>query len=63
MADILEELDIENCVLIGHSVGVTIACLASMICLSRIAMIAPSPYFMIDGAYTGGFDRKRRCGD
>ncbi|WP_458792812.1 alpha/beta fold hydrolase [Yoonia sp. MH D7] len=61
LAEILQALDVTNCVLIGHSVGATIASLASLICPERIsglALISPSPFFMNDGNYTGGFDRE-----
>lgn len=61
LADILEQLDVKNCVLVGHSVGATIACLASLLCSDRISgivMVAPSPFFMNDGAYNGGLDRE-----
>lgn len=61
LADILAHLDVTQCVLVGHSVGATIACLASLISRDRvaaIAMVAPSPFFMNDGAYIGGFDHE-----
>tara|TARA_R110002051_G_scaffold141578_1_gene214755 strand:+ start:4885 stop:5685 length:801 start_codon:yes stop_codon:yes gene_type:complete len=60
LAEILAHLDVKNCVLVGHSVGATIACLASIIIPERIqglALVAPSPFFMNDAAYVGGFDR------
>lgn len=61
LAEILEHLDISECVLVGHSVGATIACLASLICPERvagIAMVAPTPFYLNDGSYLGGFDRE-----
>ena len=61
LAKILDHLDLTNCVLIGHSVGATIASLATLICPERIAgmaMVAPSPFFMNDRNYNGGFERE-----
>ncbi len=58
---ILEDLEVSDGVLIGHSVGATIACLAALKCperISALALVAPSPSFMNDAAYTGGFDRE-----
>ena len=61
LVEILVHLDLEDCVLIGHSVGATIASLASSLCPTRIsglALVAPSPFFMNDGDYIGGFARE-----
>ena len=58
---ILSELDLSDAVVVGHSVGATIACLAALRFADRIkalAMIAPSPCFINDAGYNGGFDRK-----
>lgn len=58
---ILSELDMSDAVVIGHSVGATIACLAALRYGERIkalGLIAPSPSFINDGDYHGGFDRK-----
>ena len=58
---ILSELDLNDAVIIGHSVGATIACLAALRYGDRIkalGLIAPSPSFINDGDYIGGFDRK-----
>lgn len=57
---LLEELEIDDAVLIGHSVGATIACLTSLQGSARIralALVAPSPSFINDSDYVGGFDR------
>lgn len=61
MVDILEALNVTDCVAVGHSVGGTIASLAAYQAPARIkglALVSPSPFFMNDGAYTGGFDRE-----
>lgn len=58
---ILEELAINQAVLVGHSVGATIACLAALDCPDRVkalALVAPSPCFINDDGYVGGFDRE-----
>lgn len=57
---ILGELDIHDAVVIGHSVGATIACLAALRHGDRIkalGLVAPSPSFINDGGYIGGFER------
>lgn len=57
---ILEELEITDAVLVGHSVGATIACLAALQSPERVdalALVAPSPCFVNDDGYTGGFGR------
>jgi sigma-B regulation protein RsbQ len=62
-ADLLEicvELDLSNAVLVGHSVGAMIAALAAVDDPGRFAklvLIAPSPRYVDDGGYTGGFSR------
>jgi sigma-B regulation protein RsbQ len=66
-ADLLEILDAIGAatttgpvVLVGHSVGATIGMLAAIQAPQRFAaqvMIGPSPCFIDDGAYVGGFNR------
>lgn len=56
---VLHELDLYNVVLVGHSVGATIAMLAAIQEPARIAqliLVAPSPRFLNDAGYTGGFE-------
>ena len=60
---IIEELELDKAVLVGHSVGATIALLAAnqapeKVC--RIVLVSPSPCFMEDAAddYHGGFSRE-----
>lgn len=65
LVDILEHLDLHDCVVVGHSVGATIAALATLKAadrISAIALVSPSPCFMNDGDYTGGFDRDSLTG-
>ncbi|MEC4720914.1 alpha/beta hydrolase [Noviherbaspirillum sp. CPCC 100848] len=61
--DVLEicaGIDAENIIFVGHSVSATIGALASIKApdlLSRLVMVAPSPCFINDRDYVGGFDR------
>lgn len=58
---LMNELDIADAILVGHSVGATIACLASLRQLERVkglVLVAPSPCFINDADYIGGFDRE-----
>ncbi|WP_323768616.1 alpha/beta hydrolase [Marinovum sp.] len=58
---ILTELEITDAVLVGHSVGATIACLAALQMpekVSALALVAPSPCFVNDDTYVGGFGRE-----
>lgn len=48
-------------IFIGHSVGAIIGALAAAKrpgCFSRLVMVAPSPCFLNDGDYLGGFSRE-----
>lgn len=58
---ILEELDLSGAIVVGHSVGATIASLAALRHPERVRaliLVAPSPSFIDDGEYTGGFGRQ-----
>ncbi|SDF24146.1 alpha/beta fold hydrolase [Limimaricola pyoseonensis] len=60
---ILEELDLEDAVLVGHSIGATIALLAAEMApnrVSQLALVSPTPCFLEDdgGDYHGGFRRE-----
>jgi sigma-B regulation protein RsbQ len=62
LAEICEELDLRDAVLVGHSVGATISVLAAARVPGRVSglvLVAPSPRFLDDPAdgYTGGFAR------
>jgi sigma-B regulation protein RsbQ len=58
--DILEELDLYNVHFVGHSVSSMIGALAAIKQPNRFAtltMIGPSPSYINDGDYVGGFER------
>lgn len=58
--DIIEELASGPVVFVGHSVSATIGMLAAIKAPERFAanvMIGPSPSFINDGDYVGGFER------
>jgi sigma-B regulation protein RsbQ len=63
-ADLLEIIDAIGAgpvVLVGHSVGATIGMLAAIQAPSRFiaqVMLGPSPCFINDGDYVGGFNRE-----
>ena len=59
--DICEELDLSNVIFVGHSVSSMIGLLAAIEkprCFSHIIMIGPSPCYINDGKYIGGFEQK-----
>ena len=60
LLEICRELGVTNATVIGHSVSCTIATLASLRApdiVSKIVMVCPSPSFIDDGSYVGGFTR------
>lgn len=57
---IIESLDLHDVVLIGHSVSAMIGALATIAAPERFAglvMVGPSPRYVNDGDYVGGFER------
>ena len=61
LLDICRELDLHNVILVGHSVSSTIAILASIAEPSRFAhliLVCPSPRFINDEGYVGGFEKE-----
>ncbi|NND41083.1 MAG: alpha/beta hydrolase [Silicimonas sp.] len=61
LGEILTELDLSDAIVVGHSVGATIACLAALRSSERIkalVLVAPSPCFINHDGYTGGFDHQ-----
>lgn len=59
---ILRELELEDAVLVGHSIGASIALLAANLAPERVArlvLVSPTPSFLEDeaGGYHGGFQR------
>lgn len=58
LIDILDELDVRDCTIVGHSVSGMISLLAAEHTdrISRLVMIASSPRYLNDGDYVGGFE-------
>lgn len=59
--EICEELDLREVILVGHSVSSMIAVLAGIAAPERFAhliLVSPSPRFINDDGYTGGFEQK-----
>jgi len=67
LADILSALDLRGAVLVGHSIGATIALRAADLAQERVArtvLVSPSPCFMNDPetGYHGGFSKDELAG-
>lgn len=59
--EICEALDLRNVIYVGHSVSSMIGLLASIEqprYFDKMIMVGPSPNYINDGEYVGGFDRK-----
>ncbi|MDC0710519.1 alpha/beta hydrolase [Stigmatella sp. ncwal1] len=59
--DICRELDLKDAVFVGHSVSAMIGLLAAIAepeRFERMVMVGPSPCYINDGDYTGGFTRQ-----
>jgi sigma-B regulation protein RsbQ len=59
--DILEELALEDVIFVGHSVSAMIGVLAAIKAPDRfqkLVLIGPSPCYINDGEYVGGFTRE-----
>ncbi|WP_232668773.1 alpha/beta fold hydrolase [Pseudonocardia sp. TRM90224] len=62
-ADVVElcrKLDLRDAVFVGHSVSATIGVLAAPVVperITRLVLVTPSPCFVDDGDYRGGFSR------
>ena len=57
LVEVCRALDLSDAVLVGHSVGATIALLAAVSApelVSRLVLVAPSPRYVDDEGYTGG---------
>lgn len=57
---ICRELELKDVVFVGHSVSAMIGVLAAIAapeCFSRLVLIGPSPCYINDGDYVGGFER------
>lgn len=60
VVNICKELNLTNVIFVGHSVSSIIGLLAGISnpeMFSKIIMIGPSPCYLNDGNYKGGFDR------
>ncbi|MFI1585803.1 alpha/beta fold hydrolase [Embleya sp. NPDC020630] len=58
VVEICDELDVEDVVFVGHSVSAMVGILAARMAPKRIGalvMVAPSPRYIDDGDYRGGF--------
>jgi sigma-B regulation protein RsbQ len=58
--DIVHELDLRDAIFVGHSVSAMIGALATAAepeRFSRLVMVGPSPRYVDDGEYVGGFSR------
>jgi sigma-B regulation protein RsbQ len=58
--DVVEALDLHDVILVGHSVSSMVGLLASLQApgrFSRMILIGPSPRYVNDAGYVGGFER------
>lgn len=61
LLEICEELQLENAIFVGHSVSAMIGILAAIkqpARFDRLVLVGPSPRYIDDEAYTGGFTRR-----
>jgi len=61
LLDVCEALDLQQAVLVAHSVSAMIGLLASIeqpSRFSRLVMVAPSPHYLNDPPYIGGLERQ-----
>jgi sigma-B regulation protein RsbQ len=60
LLDVVQALDLQDSILVGHSVSSMIAVLAANRAperFSRLVLVAPSPCYLNDGEYAGGFQK------
>ncbi|PLS22628.1 alpha/beta fold hydrolase [Neptunicoccus cionae] len=65
LIDILDELDLSDVIAVGHSVSAMTVALAANRrpdLIAKTVMICPSPSYMNDEAYTGGFEESDLLG-
>jgi sigma-B regulation protein RsbQ len=58
--DVVHELDLHDVVFVGHSVASMIGALAVIAepnCFAKLIMLTPSPRYIDDGEYRGGFSK------
>jgi len=61
VVDICQALNLQQVVLVGHSVGATIAMRAAIkapLYFTKVVLLAASPYFLNEDTYYGGFARE-----
>lgn len=58
--EICNAVGAEDAIFVGHSVSATIGILAAQkqACFSKLVLVSPSPCFINDGDYIGGFQRE-----
>jgi sigma-B regulation protein RsbQ len=57
---VMQELDLHDAIFVGHSVSSMIGVLAALkepSRFSRLVLVAPSPRYINEGSYVGGFDQ------
>jgi sigma-B regulation protein RsbQ len=60
VVDILDDLELHDAVYVGHSVSAMVGVLASIQAPSRfgaLVLVGPSPRYVNDGSYIGGFEQ------
>jgi len=60
VVEICQALDLREAIIVGHSVGATIALLAASQApqhFAKAVLLAPSPYYLNEPGYYGGFER------
>lgn len=58
--EVCEALDLRDAIFVGHSVSCMIGLLAARRAprhFAKMVLVGPSPHYLNDGDYTGGFDR------
>ena len=61
LLDVCDALDLKDAIVVGHSVSAMTSVLAANRrpeCFSSLVMVGPSPCYLNDGEYTGGFSRE-----
>lgn len=61
MLEICDAVDADDAILVGHSVGAMISLLAAIKApkrISKVVLVSPSPCFINDEPYIGGFNRQ-----
>jgi sigma-B regulation protein RsbQ len=62
LIDVIQEAGVDRVVFVGHSVSAMIGLLASLKApnlFSKLVMVGPSPRYINDGEYVGGFTEKQ----